>query len=143
MNLLAPARKSRAVWLVGPAKLELRELPAPRPGPGEILLRVEAATTCGTDLKVFRRGGHPRMLSVPGPFGHEMTGRVLARGADVTAFADGDALVVANSASCGHCDACRAGRENLCPNLVYLNGAFADLLLVPQAFVERSGRKLR
>ena len=64
--------------LLGPARIEIQQVPVPRPGPGEILLSVEAATTCGTDVKVYRRGGHPRMLRVPTLFGHEMTGRVAA-----------------------------------------------------------------
>lgn len=148
--------RARAVFLVAPEELELRELEVPRPGPGEILVAIEAATTCGTDVKVFRRGGHPRMLEVPGPFGHEMTGRIaaiggsggpggsLASGASGaigiggTRFREDDAVVVANSASCGHCGACRDGRENLCLELVYLNGAYADFLLVPARFVARS-----
>lgn len=151
-----PAR-ARSIFLVGPEEIEMREVDVPRPGPGELLVAIEAATTCGTDLKVFRRGGHPRMLEVPGPFGHEMTGRVVAAGrlavATATsspasgsaggisggrAFREGDAVVVANSAACGICPACRGGRENLCPDLAYLNGAYADYLLVPARFVERS-----
>lgn len=137
-------RRGRAVFLVGPEELELRDVEIARPGPGELLVAIEAATTCGTDLKVFRRGGHPRMLAVPGPFGHEMTGRVVAVGGGdrspfgARGFRAGDAVVVANSASCGSCPACRGGRENLCPELVYLNGAYADYLLVPARFVERS-----
>ena len=136
-----PAR-ARAVYLLGPEELALREVAVPRPGAGEMLVAIEAATTCGTDLKVYRRGGHPRMLTVPGPFGHEMTGRVVAvggaRSAAAQRFREGDAVVVANSASCGRCPACTGGRENLCPGLAYLNGAYADYLLVPAPFVERS-----
>ena len=78
------------------------------------------------------------MLSAPCPFGHEMTGTLAAIGPGVTAWREGDAVVVANSASCGHCRFCRAGRENLCTNLLYLNGAFAEYLLVPEPFVRRS-----
>jgi L-iditol 2-dehydrogenase len=132
-----PAR-GRVLYLTGPEQIELRELDLAPPGPGELLLAIDAATTCGTDLKVFLRGGHPRMLVVPGPFGHEMTGRVAAAGPGIESFATGDAIVVANSASCGKCAACAAGRENLCADLAYLNGAFADFLLVPARFVERS-----
>lgn len=135
-----PAR-ARAVFLLGPEELALREVDVPRPAAGELLVAIEAATTCGTDLKVFRRGGHPRMLEVPGPFGHEMTGRVVAAGAHGSAgirFREGDAVVIANSAACRRCPACLGGRENLCPDLAYLNGAYADYLLVPEAFVERS-----
>lgn len=128
----------RGAVLLGPERIETREVPVPRPGPGEVLLSVEAATTCGTDVKVFRRGGHPRMLRVPTLFGHEMAGLIAAVGPEVEAFSGGEAVVVANSAPCLACDACRMGRENLCEDLHYLNGAFAEYLLVPKRFVERS-----
>lgn len=124
--------------LVGPEHIEIRELPVPRPGDAELILRVRAATTCGTDVKVFRRGGHPRMLEVPTLFGHEMAGTVAALGKDVENFALDDAVVVANSAACGDCDYCRAHRENLCTDLQYLNGAFAEFLRVPERFVKAS-----
>lgn len=141
-DLAALPGRARAVFLVAPEEIELRDVAVPRPGKGELLVAIEAATTCGTDLKVFRRGGHPRMLEVPGPFGHEMTGRVVAVGSPAEPgalrFREGDAVVVANSAPCGRCPACRDGRENLCPELAYLNGAYADYLLVPAGFVQRS-----
>ncbi len=135
-------RSQRVLYLLGPEHVELREVPVPRPGPGELLLQVEAATTCGTDLKVWRRGGHPRMLVPPCPFGHEVAGVVAAIGAGVRAFAEGDAVVVANSASCGVCPQCRGGRENLCLSLEYLNGAYGEFLLLPVIFVARSTRRL-
>ncbi len=128
----------QGAMLLGPEHIEVREVPVPRPGPGELLLKVEAATTCGTDVKVFKRGGHPRMLQVPTLFGHEMAGTVAAVGLGVQKFAAGDALVVANSAPCLECEPCRRGRENLCEDLHYLNGAFAEYLLVPARFVERN-----
>ena len=113
----------------------MRDIALPRPGPGELLLRIEAATTCGTDVKVYRRGGHPRMLKTPTLFGHEMTGSVAALGKNVKRFSEGDAIVVANSASCGSCAPCNLGRENLCEDLIYINGAFAEYILVPERFV--------
>lgn len=134
-------RRHRVLYLVGPERVELREEPLPAPGRGEILLRVDAATTCGTDLKVFRRGGHPRMLVTPCPFGHEVSGTVAAVGAAVSPWREGDGVIVVNSASCGGCEPCRAGRENLCRDLRYLNGAYADHLLVPERFVARSTRR--
>ena len=103
-----------------------------------MLVRVEAATTCGTDVKVFRRGGHPRMLKVPTVFGHEIAGTVLMAGEGVTDFATGNRVVVANSAPCGACELCERGRENLCEDLQYLNGAFAEYILVPARFVARN-----
>ncbi len=132
----------RAAILVGPEAIEIREVPVPRPGPGEILLRIGAATTCGTDVKVYRRGGHPRMLRVPTPFGHEMAGTIAAVGGGVDLFSIGERVVVANSAPCESCPACRAQRENLCEDLHYLNGAFADYLLVPERFVRLNTHRL-
>jgi L-iditol 2-dehydrogenase len=113
-------------------------MPCPSPGAGEVLIRVEAATTCGTDLKVYLAGGHPRMLEPPCPFGHEVSGVVVETGEGSDRWRVGDCLVVANSASCGTCPECRDGRENLCRDLQYLNGAYADHLVVPARFVERS-----
>ena len=132
----------QGAMLLGPEQIEVREVPVPRPGPGELLLKVEAATTCGTDVKVFKRGGHPRMLKVPTLFGHEMAGIVAAAGQGVAEFAEGDALVVANSAPCLACEPCRRGRENLCEDLHYLNGAFAEYLLAPARFVERNTHRV-
>ncbi len=128
----------RCAYLVGRQEIELRRVPLPSPGRGEILLRIDAATTCGTDVKVYRLGGHPRMLRVPSPFGHEMAGTVVSTGDEVTDWQPGDRVVVVNSASCGRCGFCRENRENLCSELLYLNGAFAEFLLVPRRFVARS-----
>ena len=132
----------RGAVLLGPEKIEVRRVPVPRPGAGEMLLKVAAATTCGTDVKVFRRGGHPRMLKVPTLFGHEMAGTVAALGTGAMKFSIGDRVVVANSAPCGTCRYCRARRENLCEDLQYLNGAFAEYLLVPARFVEKNTHRL-
>ena len=128
----------RGAILLGPEKIEIRDVPVPRPRAGEILMKVEAATTCGTDVKVFKRGGHPRMLKVPTLFGHEMAGTIAAIGEDVAAFRPGERIVVANSAPCGQCDPCLRDLENLCEDLHYLNGAFAEYLLVPKRFAERN-----
>jgi L-iditol 2-dehydrogenase len=125
----------RVVFLLGPEQVELREIAVPRPSEGEVVVRIRAATTCGTDVKVFRRGGHPRMLRVPCPFGHELAGEVAALGEGVTRFGVGQRVVVANSAPCGECEYCEAGRENLCTDLHYINGAFAEYILVPKRFV--------
>ncbi len=131
-------RLQRTVFLLGPEHVELREVPVPEPGPGEIVVAIGAATTCGTDVKVFRRGGHPRMLKVPTPFGHELAGTVSAAGAGAGRWRAGDRVVVANSAPCGECEYCRWGRENLCADLQYLNGAFAEFIRVPERFVRRN-----
>ncbi len=124
-------------FLVAPRSVELKQLPMPEPGPGESLMRVDAATVCATDIKVYRRGSHPTMLTLPAPFGHEVTGTIVRSDADAL-FEEGDAVVVANSALCGHCQPCRHSRENLCRELVYLNGAFSNYFLIPAAVATRS-----
>ena len=134
--------KHRVIYLLGPEHIEIREEPVPTPREGELLVRIRAATTCGTDVKVFRRGGHPRMLQVPTPFGHEFAGSVEALGDGVSGYGPGDRVVVANSAPCGCCPYCEAGRENLCRDLHYLNGAFAKYIRIPRRFVEASTHRL-
>jgi L-iditol 2-dehydrogenase len=103
----------------------------PEPGAGEVLLRIEAALTCGTDAKCYRRG-HPLLLGpAPAPFGHEYAGVVVACGEDAP-FGEGELVCGVNSAPCGACRACTAGREELCAELYpLLNGAYAELLRVP------------
>jgi len=128
--------------LMGPEQIEIREVPVVPPSKGELLISVEAATTCGTDVKVFRQGGHARMLHVPTLFGHEVSGRVQAVGKGVQKFLEGDAVVVANSSPCLDCDYCNMHRENLCRDLQYLNGAYAEYLLIPERFVSRSTHKI-
>ena len=130
--------EQRTIFLLGPERVELRRVPVPEPGAGELLVKIGAATTCGTDVKVLRRGGHPRMLVVPTPFGHEMAGTIAAVGSEVSGWKIGDRVVVANSAPCGECEQCLRGRENLCESLRYLNGAFAEYVLVPRHFAEVS-----
>lgn len=126
------------VVLEEPGRLVLREVPDPVPGPGDIVIEVKAALTCGTDLKAFRRG-HPK-FPCPTPFGHEASGLVVARGAGVTGFATGDAVMTANSGPCGACFWCRADEENLCETLTdeLLLGAYAGYLLVPERILRRN-----
>jgi L-iditol 2-dehydrogenase len=121
----------RAARLWAPLDLRVETLPDPEPGPGEVVIEVEAALTCGTDAKCYRRG-HPVLLgSLPSPFGHEYAGRVVAAGHGAR-FAPGDRVCGANSAPCGGCPQCERGREELCEDLYpLLNGAYAERLLVP------------
>jgi len=120
----------RALVLNSPGHLELAEIPVPVPAAGEILLRVRAATTCGPDLKAFRRG-HPQ-IPMPGPFGHEYSGEVVAVGENAP-FAVGDAVMGVHSAPCGDCYWCKNGQENLCESIMASKvlGSYAEFLLVP------------
>ncbi len=79
----------------------------PTPAAGEVVIRVGAATTCGTDLKVWRRGGHARMLKPPTLFGHEAAGEIVAIGDGVEGWSVGDRVVANNSAPCMNCFFCK------------------------------------
>ena len=127
-----------AAVLHGREDLRIEQVPMPKAGRGEIVVRVHAALTCGTDLKVYRRGYHARMLKPPIPFGHELAGTVHQIGKGVTAFQPGDRVVALNSAPCGECYYCRHGQENLCDNLLFNNGAYAEFLLIPARIVAKN-----
>jgi L-iditol 2-dehydrogenase len=100
--------------LDGPRDLSWHERSLPPLGPGEVLVRIRAALTCGTDLKTYRRG-HPKLRF--GPFGHEASGDIEAVGAGVTDFSPGDAVMWVHTAPCGACDACLAQCQNLCETI--------------------------
>ena len=97
----------------GPGSLEVEERPTPEPGPGDVLVRVQACGICGTDLRIAA-GAHRAYpdgtVRVPG---HEISGVVEAAG-DGAPFATGDRVFVAPNVGCGRCDQCLAGRINLC-----------------------------
>ena len=113
----------RAIRFHGPGDLRLEDVPRPEPQDGAVLLRVEVALTDGTDFKAYRRG-HPRLLAqVPSPFGHELCGIEVERGRRV---------VPANSAPCGECAACARDQQTQCDDLAFINGAYAEFLLVPE-----------
>ena len=125
----------RAQVFYGPGDLRFEDAPVPEPAPGEVVLRIEAALTCGTDVKTLRRG-HPVMIPhVPTVFGHEFAGTIAAVGAGVHGLRPGDRAVAANSAPCGTCAACRRGRPNLCDDLLFVNGAYAEYIALPPRLV--------
>jgi L-iditol 2-dehydrogenase len=127
-----------AAMFYAPMDVRLEERPVPQVGQGEVLLKVAVATTCGTDLKAYRRG-HPLLFRhSPTGFGHEVAGIVAATGTGVSQCCEGDAIVVANSAPCFQCFYCRRGRYSLCEDLLLLNGAYAEYLLVPERIVRRN-----
>jgi L-iditol 2-dehydrogenase len=103
-----------------------------------VLVRVRAALTCGTDVKVFRRGYHARMIQPPALFGHELAGDIVAVGSAVRGFQVGQRVVAANSAPCLDCYYCRRGNENLCEDLLFNNGAYAEYIRIPARIVERN-----
>src|SRR5579875_1895819 len=101
----------QAAVLYGKEDVRLESVPVPAIGPGELLIRVRTALTCGTDVKVFRRGYHAKMIQPPALFGHEMAGDVVSVGEGVSAFRRGDRVVAANSAPCDRCFFCVRGQQ--------------------------------
>ena len=127
-----------AAVLYGSEDLRLERMEIPHAGPGEVVVQVGAALTCGTDLKVYRRGYHAMMLTPPIPFGHELAGVVTEVGECVTRFKKGDRVVALNSAPCDNCYFCRRGQQNLCEDLLFNNGAYADFIRIPARIVEKN-----
>src|SRR5580698_2387245 len=132
------ANKMTAAVLYGKEDLRIERLPIPTAGPGEIIVRVAAALTCGTDLKVYRRGYHARMLKPPIPFGHELAGFVSEVGSGVTGFKAGYRVVPLNSAPCDACYFCLRGQQNLCDDLLFNNGAYAEFIKIPERIVSKN-----
>ena len=127
-----------AAVLRGKEDLAIEQVAVPVAGPGELVLRVGAALTCGTDLKVYRRGYHAKMLTLDRLFGHELAGTVVSAGEGVTRFAEGDRVVPLNSAPCDECFFCKAGQQNLCDDLLFNNGAYAEYIRIPARIVEKN-----
>ena len=150
----------RAAILLGKEQIHIEDVAPPPLRPGEVRICIEAALTCGTDLKVFRRGYHAKMIVPPAVFGHELAG-VISEVADgragsplpaarpdamngahgvtrPTEWKIGDRVVVANSAPCGECFYCRNQQENLCEDLLFLNGAYAESIVVPERLVRKN-----
>jgi L-iditol 2-dehydrogenase len=126
----------KVAMFYGPGDVRLEEKDIPEIKDTEVLVRIRAALTCGTDVKTYRRGH--TLLPPPSPFGHEYAGDVVAVGEKVETVAEGMRVVAANSAPCGHCFYCKRGRESLCENLFFVWGAFAEYIVVPERIVKKN-----
>lgn len=134
--------KMNAIRYYGPQDIRYEEVDVKEPDDNEVLVKIEAALTCGTDVKTFRRG-HPVLIKkTPSGFGHEFAGTVVKTGKNVVGFKIGDRVVAANSAPCGKCFFCKKKQYNLCENLDLLNGAYAEYITVPQRIVEKNLLKI-
>lgn len=134
--------KMRAMMFYSPGDVRFEETNIPQPKDDEILVKVKAATTCGTDLKTYRRG-HPSIIkSVPSTFGHEFAGEIVEVGKNVENFKVGDRVVGGNSAPCFHCYYCNQGMYSLCENLEFLNGAYSEYVVVPKQIVKYNYHKI-
>jgi len=137
-TLLHDRGTMQAAVLHGREDVRIEDVPIPQAGAGELIVKVGAALTCGTDLKVYRRGYHARMIVPPALFGHELAGTVVEAGEGVTGFANGDRVVALNSAPCGLCYFCQRGQENLCDDLLFNNGAYAEFIRIPARIVAKN-----
>ena len=125
-----------AQLLLEPGKIDYREVETPVPGPGEVVVRVTAALTCGTDLKAYLRG-HPKM-PMPTLFGHEFAGDLASVGTGVEGFREGDAIMAVPTAPCKACYYCKHQQENLCTTVMdkMVLGAYAEYVKLPSQIVK-------
>lgn len=128
----------QAAVLYGKQDVRIEHVERPVPAAGELVVRVQAALTCGTDLKTYRRGYHAKMLKMPALFGHELAGVVADVGPGVTRFRRGMRVVALNSAPCDQCYWCLRGQQNLCEDLLFNNGAYAEWIRIPARIVEKN-----
>ena len=131
----------RAAVLYGKEDVRVEQItPAPLKS-GEVRIGIEAALTCGTDLKVFKRGYHAKMIVPPAVFGHELAGVISE--SQAPDWHAGERVVVANSAPCSKCFYCQNNQENLCDDLLFLNGAYAESIVVPARLVQKNLLRLK
>jgi L-iditol 2-dehydrogenase len=129
-------QKMTAAVLYGSEDLRIEQVDVPSVSAEEVLLRVRLALTDGTDLKVWKRGYHAKMIQPPAVFGHEVVGDIVSTGKRVDAkWRHGLRVVAANSAPCLRCYHCRRGQENLCDDLLFNNGAYAEYMRIPGRIV--------
>jgi L-iditol 2-dehydrogenase len=129
----------KSAILISPKVLEInRKAPVPVPGPGEVVVQVKAALTCGTDIKAYLRG-HPK-IPMPSPLGHEFSGDIYKIGEGVEGWAEGEPIMAVHSAPCGECAFCRMGRENLCTTIMdeKVLGAYGEFIKLPARVVKKN-----
>lgn len=129
--------KMRAQVVHRPGEMSYEKIPTPHLEDNDILIKVEATLTCGTDIKAYRRG-HP-ILSFPVTVGHEYSGQVVAVGRGVRQFSEGDRVMTVHSGPCGECHFCSRAMENLCVSLTerMVWGGFAEYVKIP-SYIHRT-----
>src|SRR5215216_4423246 len=131
---------NRAAVLTRPGEIVVEDRPIPEPGPREVLVEIASVGVCGSDIHYYEHGRiGPFVVNAPLILGHESAGRVAAVGDEVTKHAVGDRVTLEPGVPCGRCEQCRAGRYNLCPDVVFfatppVDGAFADYAVIHEDF---------
>jgi len=127
--------KMKAALLYGVRDLKVKNVDKPTVGAGEVLVKVKAATTCGTDLKIFQRGYVEGVITLPTVFGHEWAGEVEEVSKELSWPKKGMRVRAGNSAPCLRCRMCQRGDYNLCEDMMWLWGAYAEYIKVPSRMV--------
>lgn len=122
--------KMKAQVFYGPQDLRYEEIDIPQVGPGEVLVKIKSALTCGSGLKTYRRG-HPTMIKEGSVLGHEYAGDIVEVGDSVDNFKIGDSVVAVNTALCYRCYYCKLERYSMCENIVYNNGGYTQYIKIP------------
>jgi L-iditol 2-dehydrogenase len=125
----------KAAMLYGVKDLRIEDVAKPTVDGGEVLVKVKAATTCGTDLKIFQRGYVEKVIRLPTVFGHEWAGEVVEASEGLDWPTRGMRVRAGNSAPCLRCAMCQKGKYNLCENMIWLWGAYAEYIKVPPRMV--------
>jgi L-iditol 2-dehydrogenase len=125
----------KAALLYGVKDLRIEDIEMPEVGYGEILVKVKAATTCGTDLKIYQRGYVEGVIKLPTVFGHEWAGDIIEVGEGVSWLKKGMRVRAGNSSPCLRCRMCQKGKFNLCEDMMWLWGAYAEYIKVPARIV--------
>ncbi|GAB4114489.1 MAG: zinc-binding dehydrogenase [Candidatus Caldatribacteriota bacterium] len=127
----------KAAVFYAPQQVKLEKVEIPEISPEEVLVKVRAALTCGTDRKTYLRGHH--LFKPPFVFGHEFAGDIVKVGSKVKDFKPGMRVVAANSAPCNSCFYCKNGEHSLCDSLfIQLSGAFAEYIKIPGIIVAQN-----
>jgi len=128
----------KAAVLRGIEDLAIEEIPRPDPQDGEILLKVEACSICGTDVRVYHHGH--KHIRFPTVTGHELAGEIVAIGKKIKNHRVGEKIAVAPAIPCGKCYYCQRGMQGMCLNLRAIgynyNGGFAEYMLIPEIAIQ-------
>ncbi len=132
--------KNRACVLTALKTMEFREVPMPSPGPGEILMKMEAVGICGSDAHYYNHGKiGDFVVEFPFILGHECAGTIVGLGEGVTDLEVGDRVALEPGVPCGKCEQCRGGRYNLCPDVKFFatppyDGCLMNYVTFPAEF---------
>jgi len=133
--------KMKAAVYRGIGSIEFREVDRPSISSSEILLKVHAATICGTDIKIFNSGYRKMQEGEERILGHEIAGEIWEAGSDVEGYEKGTRIIIAPNIGCGHCRYCRMGHTELCDDFqaigIHIDGGFAEYLRIPNRAIQQ------